>query len=88
MGSHRAQTLPPVEPLEFIRCPRTGCSLPENTQQTSDSAQHPGLLTPCSVFSPLVSLYHIPLSLLQLQPLLLLAMPLAVLGKVQGVGFR
>lgn len=87
MGSHRAQTLPPVGPLEFIRCPRTGCALPKNTQQASGSTQHPGLLTPCSVFSPLVSLYHILPSLLQLQPFLL-PMPFAVVGKVQGVGFR
>lgn len=65
---------------------RTGYALSKDTQQVNGRAQHPSLPTTCSIRFPLASLHHIPPQLPQLQLLLLLAVLLAVLGKVQGVG--
>ena len=67
--------------------PTSGLCLAQK-QQACGRAQHPGPLTPCSVLFLLAFLPYIPPHLPQPQPLLLPAVPLAVLGKVQCVGSR
>lgn len=61
-------------------CPRT--------PQAHGRAQHLGPLIPCPVLFLLAFLHDKPPHLPQSQPLLLPAMPLAVLGKVQCAGSR